>query len=236
MFMFQHIKESMESFCLTASRRIKMKVEWTGEQNLLTRKPIVGDPLSDTTAAAIREWKDRCDISQSETHTICSRPSPKFLPTRLLEIVRVDDDQKPFVKLVDAKSLGEDIEYTALSYCWGGNLKNCLKESNKDSYRTEISWDDIPKTIQDAILTSHKLKIGFIWVDSLCIIQDSKQADKEIEIGQMTQVYTHAALTIAARRAPDAHTGFLHEITSLWNDHRGLPQRRWYKKAMHIDL
>ncbi|KAF5604784.1 het-domain-containing protein [Fusarium pseudoanthophilum] len=186
------------------------EVEWTGKQNLLTRKPVVHDPLSDTTAAAIREWKDRCDISQSETHTICSRPSPKFLPTRLLEIIRADEDQKPVVRLVDGKSLSEDTEYTALSYCWGGDLKNCLKESNKASYQTEIPWDDIPKTIQDAIRTSHRLGIGFIWVDSLCIIQDSKGADKEIEIGQMTQVYTHAALTIAARRAPDAHTGFLH--------------------------
>ncbi|KAF5568755.1 shikimate dehydrogenase [Fusarium napiforme] len=186
------------------------EVEWTGKQNLLTRKPIVGDPLSDKTAAAIREWKDRCDISQPETHTICSRPSPKFVPTRLLEIVRFGDDQKPFVRLVDGKSLSQDTDYTALSYCWGGDLKNSLKESNKASYGTEIPWDDIPKTIQDAILTSYKLGIAFIWVDSLCIIQDSKQADKEIEIGQMTQVYTHAALTIAARRAPDAHTGFLH--------------------------
>jgi hypothetical protein len=119
-------------------------------------------------------------------------------------------DQKPFVRLVDGKSLSQDTDYTALSYCWGGDLKNSLKESNKAAYRTEIPWDDIPKTIQDAILTAHKLKIGFIWVDSFCIIQDSKQGDKEIEIGQMTQVYTHAALTIAARRAPDAHTGFLH--------------------------
>ncbi|QGI75163.1 hypothetical protein CEK25_000069 [Fusarium fujikuroi] len=186
------------------------EVEWTGRQNLLTRKPIVADPLSDITAVAIRDWKVRCDISQYEAHIICSKPSPSFLPTRLIEILRIGNDQKPCVRLVEGNSLGEDTEYTALSYCWGGDLKNCLKEDNKDSYKTEIPWDTIPRTIQDAILTSHKLGIGFIWVDSLCIIQDSKGADKEIEIGQMTQVYTHAAFTIAARRAPDAHTGFLH--------------------------
>ncbi|RKL08650.1 hypothetical protein BFJ68_g9444 [Fusarium oxysporum] len=121
------------------------------------------------------------------------------------------NNQIPHVRLVDGKSLNGDAEYTALSYCWGGDLKTCLRESNKDSNRTEIPWDKIPRTIQDAILTSQKLGIGFIWVDSLCIIQDSKADDKNIEIGQMTQVYTHAAFTIAARRAPDAHTGFLHE-------------------------
>ncbi|KAF4431499.1 HET-domain-containing [Fusarium acutatum] len=195
---------------LSYSITTDQEVEWTGRQNLLTRKPIVADPLSDKTVAAIRDWKDRCDISQSDAHTICSRPSPGFLPTRLIEIVRMDKDQKPCVRLVDGRSLNEDIEYTALSYCWGGDLKNSLKENNKDSYRAEIPWNDIPKTIQDAIMTSHKLEIGFIWVDSLCIIQDSKGPEKEVEIGQMTQVYTHAAFTIAARRAPDAHTGFLH--------------------------
>ncbi|KAI3585756.1 heterokaryon incompatibility protein-domain-containing protein [Fusarium oxysporum f. sp. albedinis] len=120
----------------------------------------VADPLSDITAATIRYWKLKYDTSQSQAHTICSRPSPGFFPTRLIEI---------------------------------------------------IPWDKIPRTIHDAILTSQKLGIGFIWVDSLCIIQDSKADDKNIEIGQMTQVYTHAAFTIAARSAPDAHTGFLHE-------------------------
>nr|RBQ94375.1 hypothetical protein FVER53263_09880 [Fusarium verticillioides] len=164
----------------------------------------------DITAASIRKWKGRCDFSKSQAHKICSKPSPKFLPTRLIEIVRIDNDQKPCVRLVEGSSLNEDTEYTALSYCWGGDLKNCLKEGNKDSYRTEVPWKHIPRTIQDAILTSHKLGIGFIWVDSLCIIQDSKTADKDLEISQMTEVYTHAALTIAARRAPDADAGFLH--------------------------
>lgn len=187
-------------------------VEWTGGQNLLTRKPIVADPLSDITAATIRDWKLRCDTSQSQAHTIFSRPSPGFFPTRLIEIVKMDNNNHiPHVRLVDGNSLNGDTEYTALSYCWGGDLKTCLRESNKDSYRTEIPWDKIPRTIQDAILTSQKLGIGFIWVDSLCIIQDSKADDKNIEIGQMTQVYTHAAFTIAARRAPDAHRGFLHK-------------------------
>ncbi|EWG50746.1 hypothetical protein FVEG_09880 [Fusarium verticillioides 7600] len=186
------------------------KVERDGLPNLLTRKPIVADPLSDITAASIRKWKGRCDFSKSQAHKICSKPSPKFLPTRLIEIVRIDSDQKPCVRLVEGSSLNADTEYTALSYCWGGDLKNCLKEGNKDSYRTEVPWKHIPRTIQDAILTSHKLGIGFIWVDSLCIIQDSKTADKDLEISQMTEVYTHAALTIAARRAPDADAGFLH--------------------------
>ncbi|CVL03165.1 related to tol protein [Fusarium proliferatum] len=175
-----------------------------------TRKPISTDPLSDITAATIRDWKARCDTRQCQSHTICSRPIPRFLPSRLIEIVRISKGQKPCVRLIEGNSLEKDTEYTALSYCWGGDLKNCLKESNKDSYRTEVPWEDIPRTIQDAILTSHKLGIGFIWVDSLCIIQDRKGSHKEIEIGQMTQVYTHAAFTIAAKRAPDAHTGFLH--------------------------
>ncbi|KAF5003447.1 hypothetical protein FDECE_9997 [Fusarium decemcellulare] len=167
--------------------------------------------MSDITAATIRNWKLRCDTSQSSAHTICSRPNPKFFPTRLIEIVRIDTEgQHHHVRLVDGKSLKGVTEYAALSYCWGGNLEAALSQGNITSYLTEIPWDCIPKTIQDAILTSHMLGIGFLWVDSFCIIQDSNCDDKNIEIGQMTQVYTHAAFTIAARRASNAHTGFLH--------------------------
>ncbi|KAF4947576.1 hypothetical protein FGADI_10307 [Fusarium gaditjirri] len=204
-------KEEMELlyYRLTTNEE---EVERTRRRNILRRKPIVSDPLSDVTAASIRDWKIRCDTSQSQSHTICSRSSQRFLPTRLIEILEVDTkSQKHHVRLVDGNTLNEETEYIALSYCWGGDLKTALRKNNIDSYRTKIPWDGIPRTIQDAILTSHKLGITFIWVDSFCIVQDGSAGDKEIEIGQMTQVYTHAALTIAARRARDAHSGFLHE-------------------------
>ncbi|CVL02602.1 related to tol protein [Fusarium mangiferae] len=166
------------------------EVEWTGRQNLLTRKPIVADPLSGITAATIRDWKVRCDSSQAEAHKICSKPTLREARRRQFARQRH--------RVYSSELL------------LGRRIERMFKEGNKDSYGTEIPWDDIPRTIQDAILTSYKLGIGFVWVDSLCIIQDSNGADKEIEIGQMTQVYTHAAFTIAARRAPDAHTGFLY--------------------------
>lgn len=74
----------------------------------------------------------------------------------------------------------------------------------------DIPWSSVPKTIQDAALTTLKLGLRYLWVDSMCIIQDSED-DKTREIGQMARVYTHATLTIAARRAEDANAGFLHE-------------------------
>ncbi|CAG7559022.1 unnamed protein product [Fusarium equiseti] len=165
-------------------------------------KPIVTDPLMDRTVASIKDWRVRCESNQALAHTICSRPGPEFLPSRLIAIERNRNNYQ--VKLVNAKLLEIDSEYTALSYCWGGALQAALKRENFASYQERISWDRIPKTIQDAIITTERLGIHHIWVDSFCIIQDSDD-DKKEEISQMSQVYTHSAVTIIARRAANAH-------------------------------
>ncbi|KAF5635905.1 het-domain protein [Fusarium sp. NRRL 52700] len=85
-----------------------------------------------------------------------------------------------------------------------------LTTNNFESFMEEIPWEMVPKTIQDAALTTRRLAIDYLWVDSLCIIQDSPD-DKTLEISQMTEVYTHATLTIMAKRANDAQDGFLHK-------------------------
>ncbi|KAF5690432.1 het-domain-containing protein [Fusarium circinatum] len=85
-----------------------------------------------------------------------------------------------------------------------------LTTNNFESSMEEISWEMVPKTIQDAALTTQRLGIEYLWVDSFCIIQDSPD-DKTLEISQMTEVYTHATLTIMAKRANDAQEGFLHK-------------------------
>lgn len=52
------------------------------------------------------------------------------------------------------------------------------------------------------------LNIPYLWVDALCIIQDSLE-DREREAAKMQLVYQGAALTISALGAPDSKTGFI---------------------------
>ncbi|KAF3763647.1 HET-domain-containing protein, partial [Cryphonectria parasitica EP155] len=145
-------------------------------------------------------------------HMLCSLSGPRYLPSRLVEVQ--PQDSGLHLKLVRGENLNPDAKYTALSYCWGNDsevlLAKALKTENLESYETEIPWETLPQTLQDAAVTTHRLGMHFVWVDSLCIIQDDDN-DKVKEIAQMAQVYSHATLTIMVNRAARASDGFLHQ-------------------------
>jgi hypothetical protein len=98
--------------------------------------------------------------------------------------------------------------YAALSYVWGGPQAFCTLQSNVASHSSQISLSTLPQTIQDAVFCAHKLGLKYLWVDSLCIIQDSTD-DWEREIANMAQIYKNAFVTISAAKAKGCHEGFL---------------------------
>ncbi|CAG5174570.1 uncharacterized protein ALTATR162_LOCUS7815 [Alternaria atra] len=69
-----------------------------------------------------------------------------------------------------------------------------------------IPWDELPKTFQEAILVTRELGLNYLWIDSLCIIQDSK-ADWQLESAEMAGIYQSAFLTLAATSSPDSNGG-----------------------------
>lgn len=66
----------------------------------------------------------------------------------------------------------------------------------------------LPKTFQDAITVTRKLGFQYLWIDSLCILQDDLE-DWEIEASKMASIYENAIVTIAAGRANNDNEGFL---------------------------
>lgn len=98
--------------------------------------------------------------------------------------------------------------YTALSYCWGQSpvLKTTL--ARVSPFQDEIPISSLPATIKDSFEVARKLGYQYIWVDSLCIIQDDK-ADWEQESCKMATIYGDADLVIGATSASHANEGFL---------------------------
>ncbi|KAF5985469.1 hypothetical protein FBULB1_2898 [Fusarium bulbicola] len=179
------------------------------ERRVIYSKPMLADPLTQGTIASIKHWISKCEREQAEAHLICSVSEPHFLPSRLIRVRPQGSRCK--LSLVSGKVLkGQGVRFAALSSCWGANMGVTLTTNNLESSMEEISWEMVPKTIQDAALTTERLGIDYLWVDSFCIIQDSPD-DKTLEISQMTEVYTHATLTIMAKRANNAQEGFLHK-------------------------
>lgn len=111
-------------------------------------------------------------------------------------------------------SNGQRDRYSALSYSWGKTQQTRTLHENIKSHMTGILIKSLPQTIQDAIETTRKLKIPYLWIDSLCIIQDSfddELADWPKEAAKMPQIYKNATITISAASATDCGDGFLED-------------------------
>lgn len=102
----------------------------------------------------------------------------------------------------------ERASYVALSYCWGGPQEVTTTMATLQSRMNGLYFKGLPKTLQDAITITRRLGFKYLWVDALCIIQDSA-IDKIAEINSMGNVYKNATLTIAAANASSVNEGFL---------------------------
>jgi hypothetical protein len=111
--------------------------------------------------------------------------------------------------------MGGKGQYAALSHCWGGSQPLRTLTENLDDMKTGIEWICLPNTFQDGITVACRLKILYIWIDSLCIIQDSKE-DWEIESSKMWAYYNNAYITISASSSPNSLTPILRQRDTAW--------------------
>ena len=165
---------------------------------VLTRLPDA-DPLSDRSLSRIHSWIDDCNAYHSD----CARIDSS-MPTRIIDISQYN--QLGTVKLVESK--GQNGQYVALSHCWGASKSFTTTAKTLEERKREIIVQDLPKTFQDAIHITDILHLQYVWIDSICILQDDPD-DWEEEASQMSKVYSNSYITIAATRAKDDLEGFL---------------------------
>ncbi len=115
------------------------------------------------------------------------------------------------IRLVDKASLpSQHVEYVSLSYRWGAS--NNLKTTNQTlgGHQRGIPVGALPRTLRDAVTVVRRLSMRYLWIDSLCIIQDNK-ADWATEARYMGHIYMNSAFVIAAHAAQHANHGFLEQ-------------------------
>lgn len=154
-------------------------------------------------------------IALNWIRTCCSEHDPAIcpalvdveLPTRLLDVG--SDDDKESLRLIET-SKGQLARYLAFSHCWGPpETKKLLTTTETLSSRLKfIDQADMPPNFSDAVTITRRLGYKYLWIDSLCIIQDSK-SDWESESQNMGRIYTNAALTLAAAAATSSDGGML---------------------------
>ena len=151
---------------------------------------------SNGTLASIKSWIAQCIV----WHDFCHSPENPTLPTRVVD-VGLDDG---VVKLVETN--GARSKYLCLSHCWGKTQIITTETGTLEERKRGIEWGRLSKTFQDAILFTRTLGFRYIWIDSLCILQDSLR-DWEIESAKMASVYSQGYLTIAATHSTNGQGG-----------------------------
>jgi hypothetical protein len=168
-----------------------------GPARNLTKEPSIAELASNG-----REWLEDC----LERHELCgSRSGP--LPKRVIDVGSDTDDPRIYTT---SSEIGT---YVALSHCWGGAPAAATLQKHLAERERCLPLDLLPATFKDAVKLCRALDIKYLWIDSLCIVQDDKEEWAE-EAGKMSSVYENSIFVIAA--------------DSAWNCQAGcLPKRRW---------
>lgn len=148
----------------------------------------------------IRCWFKDCMERHPQCHP-ATRSSA--LPTRVIDIGNLPDDT-PTLYI----SQGEEAPYAALSHCWGGHVPLRTTTDTLEAHREGLPADRMPRNFQDAIRVARIAGLRYLWIDSLCIIQDDPK-DWTAEAERMASIYRNSTLTISALDSEAPDVGFL---------------------------
>lgn len=146
----------------------------------------------------VKKWIKTCD-----SHPICSSVTGNKLPKRILDL-----GPHRFRNAISLLETGDEVygRYMTLSHCWGSQQPITTTKATLPHRTTSIRVSELPQTFRDAILMSRGLGIRYLWIDSLCILQDDR-LDWEQESAKMAAVYTGSYLNIAATHARNSIEG-----------------------------
>lgn len=175
----------------------------------LSRKGFTANyiPISISTESCvetIHRWLSSC----SENHPTCEARRTKrgFFPSRVLDLESKYTHSNS-IALVETHDKSSPVErYATLSHCWGLTHVITTTQENLIQHKRGISWKQLPKIFQDAITLLQALRIRYVWIDSLCIVQDNK-SDWDKEAVLMADIYANGYLNIAATGAKDSTQG-----------------------------
>lgn len=165
--------------------------------------------LSDSAVSQSLSWISDC----CERHPAClPRPQCRTLPSRLVDVgIRSDaDGPYPPPRLVETGGGGQAGQYVVLSYCWGQASRPVMTTRSTISthVRDGLPVDDLPQTVLDAIEITRRLGKRYLWVDVLCIVQDSRE-NKDREISRLQDYFAESFVTVIAASAESCMSGFL---------------------------
>ncbi|KAI1325750.1 HET-domain-containing protein [Xylariaceae sp. FL0255] len=166
------------------------------------RKKIADKTFTEETARLAKRWIEGC-ISGHDHSKLA--PICELLPTRLIEVGTVSN---PVLRVFETSSAPNKMPYVTLSHRWiEGKVARLLK-SNLQEYSQAIMPDILSNNFKDAINITRLLDVGYIWIDSLCIVQDSAE-DWTTESARMADYYEYSYCTLSATASTEHDAGLI---------------------------
>lgn len=102
-----------------------------------------------------------------QDHVECRSRQEFKLPRRVIDV----HGKSPHLFIPPPESTGK---WVALSHCWGeGNTYKTTRET-LEALQHGLDWESLPQTYRDAIMVTRALGYQYLWIDSLCIVQDDE--------------------------------------------------------------
>jgi hypothetical protein len=164
-----------------------------------------------TSAASIigLQWLTHCKSSHPKCNDV-RLLARGWYPTRLLDIGKEDSTSWRLCVTSEDEISPPSALYLTLSYRWSLSPQIRLLSSNIGSFRQGQPTANLPILFRDVIDIARQFSIRYVWIDALCIIQDSK-ADWEKEAPTMRHVYSNSAFTIAASGSESPNDTLFHD-------------------------
>lgn len=160
------------------------------------------EPASSTgNYGLLREWLQTCQSN----HEACCPPSwdnpgsktaqeSSVLPSRVIDLGLMHDANRPPVLL---QTNGMSGQYVCLSHRWGKAHVLRTEHSNVEEFQQGLPMAKMPTSFRDAMEVTRQLGFRYLWIDSLCIIQDDDD-DWMRESKNMGNIFENSSFTIAA--------------------------------------
>lgn len=167
----------------------------------MIRPPPAISDSPDRFVKALR-WLAHCQANHSNCQQWQSSKR-SYRPARLIEVEHTPGSLS--MRIISGDT--SEMPYVTLSHCWGDLQPLRLLEENLSEFSTAIPMTQVPQAFTDAAAVTLHLGYQYLWIDSLCIIQDST-IDWNAESVKMGDIYRGAVVTITAPDSSSCRSGF----------------------------
>lgn len=202
-----HTDEAVPGWYLDASKNAAIDLDplpWRVRRELFPLRPIPNSTGHPDVLNIAKMWLENCDRCHNcNVFSTESTSDSEWYPKRLIDV-----ENAAFPRLCETQSERPyNSCYATLSHCWGSNSDFItLSTKNLAEFCAGIAIDTLPKSFRDAVIICKHLGLRYLWIDSLCILQDS-HSDWLLHTVEMSSVYQHCYLNLSFDVAADPGQG-----------------------------